>query len=269
MALKFKKINNDEMFHLTPVQFGDKSICLGIKDPYQKGLLYVGKEATIIRKGEFGTWMSIDTGESTSDGNKKLVEIQKNSYNQQFLHWFYSFHSIPKDCYNCDNHKEPKLSNSKIAKHFRKVQPGEMDLTIKIDDKSMSYWMAGASRLYNCDKQMVMFLRTEIRPFTKQELTQMFVNYSIGSYRTVDEYSTPKERDGYYEELELFISGMKDVKSTFSYFLSNNQVECIGAFDYCHAANKEKNPDGPSMKVFESWLFHKGEVYVSKNRKMK
>lgn len=258
------------MFLCTPVEIGDKSICLGINDRYgAKGLRYVGKEATICRKGEFGTWVSIDTGELTPDGDKIFVEVRKDSYYQQFLDWFYSFHTASPDKYNCDIHKEPKLSQSKIAKHFRKVQAGEMDLTIRIDERSHSYWIPGASKLYNCDSQRVMFLRTEFRPFTKKELILLFVNHNIGSYRTVDEHSTYKEKTGFNDELEIFIDGMKNVKSTFSYFLANNQVECIGAFDYCNAANKEKDPSGPSMKLFESWLFHKGEVYVSKNRKMK
>lgn len=269
MTLAFKKINNDEMFHCVPVKPGDKSICLGYKS-YRTtdSLLFTGCEIEVVSIERNQVVYKIDTGELDPLGDK-IYHYTSSSESTTLvtLDWFNSNHSFMSSSNQHYNviHKEPNLTQTKISKHFRKVQPGEMDTTCETDF-SISTVLVRHNLLCK-PKQVVMFLGTTKRPFTNAELSWICKNHLI-TYEP-DMHSSYKEKEAYANNMNSFFEGMKNVRTTFSSFLIGDRKEEISKLDFCKVLNAYKGPHGPSMKAFDSWVIYNGGLYVSKNRKMK
>lgn len=268
MALAFKKINNDEMFHCVPIKPGDKSICLGYKS-YRTtdSLLFTGCEIEVVSIERNQIVYKIDTGELDPLGDK-IYHYTSTSESTTLvtLDWFNSNHTVTNsNQYYIAIHKEPNLTQTKISKHFRKVQPGEMDTTCETDF-SISTALA-RHNLFCKAKQVAMFLGTNKRPFTNAELSWIYKNHLI-SYEP-DLHSSYKEKEAYTNNMNSFFEGMKNVRTTFSSFLIGDRKEEISKLDFVKVLNAYKDPHGPSMKAFDSWVIYNGKVYVSKNRKMK
>jgi len=264
VTLAFKKINNDEMFHCVPVKPGDKSICLGLKS-YRDPLQFCGHEVEITKIDGSQYSCKIDTKETFSDGTKIYKHIE-NLSNVVTKDWFQSNHAESSpNSYRSFWHKTPNLTQTKISKHFRRVQPGEMDLLCNIDHALVTN-NPHFPRIYYEPQCRVMFLKSETRTCTKQELIALYQR-DLGKH--IDKYSSPREINQNDQDFIYFVEGNKNTKLTFSSFLVGDRKETIDNYSYNHIANNYKDYSGPSAKLFESWIVHDGNIYVSKNRKMK
>jgi len=216
-------IYKKEMFDWVPIQDGDKSICLA-HPSMSIGSNFVGKEVI---------W----------NKDRKEIEEYGSGYYPYYVdgEFVRSNNIFPKDWSHYN--KQPDLKKSKIYKHFREVQPGEMDTLCSLDSKYRTIPRAIVHedfRIFDCEPQLVMYVGKELMKPSKTICADL------------DFAPAP-------EMVHLkFIVGERLM--TF----------CNRAYlDFAQYTSRSGPVSKSGDALFKSWLYHKDTLYVSKNRKIK
>lgn len=207
-------IYKKEMFDWVPIGDGDKTICLSGD--------IAGKEVVWNPNRTEIDYYYGDLYPCYIDGEPH----RGNIYTKDWSHYS----------------KQPDLKKSKIYKHFREVQPGEMDTLCSLNDRYKGTPRPiyhEDLRIFDCEPQLVMYVGKALMTLVNACQDTALV-----------------------PALELvhlkFLVGEKLMT-----FCNRSYL------DFAQYTSRSGPESKSGDALFESWIYHKDTLYVSKNRKIK